>query len=127
LKHFPNQPEELSDNEDEAEISVRDEANQPEAPPEEPNTEEDGFFEVESIQTHKYKQGWRFLTVWKGYGLRDATWEPIKAFIHNDGCLTKAFVDYCESKNLNVPLKNAQDLASRIPVRMATLFCFCDE
>jgi hypothetical protein len=82
---------------------------------------------VESIHTHKYKQGWRFLTVWKGYSLQDATWEPIKAFVHADGALTKAFKDYCESKGLEIPLRNAMDMASRVPkVRMATMLNLFD-
>lgn len=49
--------------------------------------------------------------------------EPIKAFVHNDGCLTFAFVDHCESKGLDVRLWNTRDLASRAPsTQISTMF-----
>jgi hypothetical protein len=126
LKHFPNRVEEEEDEEEsETDISRQDQANQPEEENPDEDIEEQGMYEVESIESHKYKQGWRFLTVWKGYSLQDATWEPIRAFIHQDGCLTKAFVDYCGSKGLDIPLKNATDMASRSrPRRMPAAFNF---
>ena len=117
LKHFPTDPREDEEEIEEEHDADLEEVNQPEPIPDETPDPESGLYEVESIETHKYKQGWRFLTVWKGYSLQDATWEPIRAFVHPDGCLTRAFVDYCESKGLTVPLKNAKDLASR-PTRM---------
>ena len=40
---------------------------------------------VEKTLKHKHKPGWRFLTLWEGYGMNDATWEPIAAFVHPDG------------------------------------------
>ena len=128
LKHFPNTEDAEEDEvELETQISLQDDVNQPEEDTPVQSNEEEGMYEVESIESHKYKQGWRFLTVWKGYGLQDATWEPLRAFTHPDGCLTKAFVDYCESKGLEAPLKNAQDIASRArPRQMPTMLHFLE-
>ena len=33
----------------------------------------DGYYVVAGIARHKYKQGWKFLTLWDGYGLSEAT------------------------------------------------------
>ena len=45
----------------------------------------DGYYVVAGIAPHEYKQGWKFLTLWDGYGLSEATWEPMSAFIQPDG------------------------------------------
>ena len=42
----------------------------------------DGYYVVAGIARHEYKQGWKFLTLWDAYGLSEATWEPMSAFIH---------------------------------------------
>ena len=36
----------------------------------------DGYYVVAGNARHKYKQGWKFLTLWDGYGLSEATWNP---------------------------------------------------
>ena len=33
----------------------------------------DGYYIVAGISRHKYKQGWKFLTLWDGYGVSEAT------------------------------------------------------
>lgn len=102
----------LGEQHENEEAAQHDQQNAPEQEDEQERNEEDeGFFEVERIEAHRYKQGWRFLTVLKGYNLTDATWEPVRAFVHSDGCLTQAFKDYCETKGLDVPLRQAQDIA----------------
>ena len=30
---------------------------------------------MKSIVRHNYRQGWRFLTLWEGFGVDEATWE----------------------------------------------------
>jgi hypothetical protein len=40
-------------------------------------------WEVEKIEGHRYKGGvLQFLTRWKGFGKKEATWEPLKSFFH---------------------------------------------
>ena len=34
----------------------------------------DGYYVVAGIARHEYKQGWKFLPLWDGYGLSEATW-----------------------------------------------------
>ena len=33
----------------------------------------DGYYVLAGIARHEYKQGWKFLTLWDGYGLSEAT------------------------------------------------------
>ena len=47
----------------------------------------DGYYVVAGIARHEYKQGWKFLTLSDGYGLSEATWEPISAPIQPDGSI----------------------------------------
>ena len=32
----------------------------------------DGYYVVAGIARHQYKQGWKFLALWNGYGLSEA-------------------------------------------------------
>ena len=48
----------------------------------------DGYYVVAGIARHEYKQGWKFLTLWDGYGLSEATWEPISASYNQMGVST---------------------------------------
>ena len=52
-------------------------------------------YHVKQIPRGQYRQGWRFLTKWEGYGTRVSTWEPVPAFSPEDEELNHAFVDYC--------------------------------
>ena len=45
----------------------------------------DGYYVVAGIARQEYKQGWKFPTLWDGYGLSEATREPMSAFIQPDG------------------------------------------
>ena len=44
-----------------------------------------GFSLVKSVLRHPYCQGWRFLTLWQGLGVEEATWEPFSAFVLPEG------------------------------------------
>ena len=78
------------------------------------NTEEmakEGFYIVKSILRHRYRQGWRFLTLWEGFGVEEATWEPFSAFVLLEGRLNSVLVDYLSHNNLGELLRLAETLA----------------
>ena len=45
-------------------------------------------YTVGAILQHKCKQGWRFLTRWANYEVSDSTWEPLSAFVLDNGNVT---------------------------------------
>ena len=47
----------------------------------------EGFYVVKLVIRHRYRQGWRFLTLWKGFGVEEATWEPFSALVRPEGRL----------------------------------------
>ena len=53
-----------------------------------------GNYLVRSILQARYKQGWRFLVKWQGYGTADSTWEPVKAFVLDGGRVNEVFARY---------------------------------
>ena len=36
---------------------------------------------VKAILRHRYCRGWRFLTLWEGFAMEEATWEHVSAFL----------------------------------------------
>ena len=41
----------------------------------------DGYCVVSRVARHEYKRGCKFLTLWEGYRVSEATWEPMSAFL----------------------------------------------
>ena len=73
----------------------------------------EGFYLVKSVLRHRYRQGWRFLTLWEGFGVEEATWEPFSAFVLPEGRLNSVLVDYLSQNNLGELLRLAETLASK--------------
>jgi hypothetical protein len=71
------------------------------------------YYFVERILRHTYKRGWRFYTKWSGYSISDCTWEPVTAFILDDGNVNEVFADYCKSQDLRDILQSAQNQARK--------------
>ena len=72
-----------------------------------------GFYLVKSVIRHRYHQGWRFLTLWEGFGIEEATWEPFSAFVLPEVRLVCVLVDYLFQNNLGELLRLAEMLASQ--------------
>ena len=68
---------------------------------------------VAGIARHEYKQGWKFLTLWDGYGLPEATWEPMSAFIQLDQNINPIFCSYLVENNEGQLLTRAEPLSQR--------------
>ena len=77
----------------------------------------EGFYLVKSVLRHSYCQGWRFLTLWEGFGVKEATWEPFSAFVLPEGRLNSVLVDYLSHNNLGELLRLAETLASKTKAR----------
>ena len=73
----------------------------------------EGLYLVKSVIGHHYRQGWRFLTLWEGFGIEEATWEPVPAFMLPEGRLNSVLVDYLSQNNLGELLRLAETLASQ--------------
>ena len=73
----------------------------------------EGFFLVKSVIRHCCRQGWRFLTLWEGFGVDEPTPEPFSAFVLPEGRLNSVLVDYLSLNNLGELLRLAQTLASQ--------------
>ena len=73
----------------------------------------DGYYVVAGIARHEYKQGSKFLTLWDGHGLSEATWEPMSAFIQRDGGINPIFRSYLVENNEGQLLTRAEILSQR--------------
>ena len=73
----------------------------------------DGYYVVAGIARHEYKQGWKFLTLWDGYGLSEATWEPMSGFIQPDGSINPIFRTYLVENNEGQLLTRAETMSQR--------------
>ena len=72
---------------------------------------EEGLYLMKSVIRHRYRQGWRFLTLWEGFGVEEATWEPFSAFVLPEGRLNSVLVDHLSLNNLGELLRPAETLA----------------
>ena len=70
-----------------------------------------GYYMVAGIACHEYKQGWKFLTLWDGYGPSEATFEPMSAFIQPDGSINPIFGSYLVGNNEGQLLSRAETLS----------------
>ena len=73
----------------------------------------DGYYVAGGIARHEYKQGCKFLTLWDGYGLSEASWELMSAFIHPDGSINPMFRSYLVENNEGQLLTRADTLSQR--------------
>ena len=106
----------LSDREDER-INLENAANPEEAEKLEEMTGDemalDGYYVVAGIAHQEYKQGWKFVTLWDGYGLSEATWEPMSAFIQPDGSINPIFCSYLVENNGGKLITRAETLSQQ--------------
>ena len=77
----------------------------------------EGFYLVKFVLRHRYRQGRRFFTLWEGFGVEEATWEPFSAFVQPEGHLNSVLVDYLSQNNLGELLRLADTLASKTKAR----------
>ena len=73
----------------------------------------DGYYVVAGIARHEYKQGWKFLTLWDGYGLSEATWELLSALIQPAASINPIFPSYLVENNEGQLLTRAETLSQR--------------
>ena len=73
----------------------------------------DGYYVVAAIARHEYKQGWKLLTLWDGYGLSETTWERMSAFFQPDGSINPIFRSYLIENNEGQLLTRAETLSQR--------------
>ena len=77
----------------------------------------EGFYLGKSVLCHRYCQGWRFLTLWKEFGVEEATWEPFSALLLPEGRQNAVLVDYLSQNSLGELLRLAETLASKTKAR----------
>ena len=68
---------------------------------------------MKSVIRHRYHPGWCFLTLWEGFGIEEATWEPFSAFVPPEGRLNSVLVDYLSQNKPRDLLRLAETLASQ--------------
>ena len=73
----------------------------------------EGYYVVAVIARHEYKQGWKFLTLWGGYWLSQATGELMSAFTQPEGSINPIFRSYLLENNEGQLLTRAEALSQR--------------
>ena len=72
-----------------------------------------GCYVGAGIARHEYKQGLRFFTLWDGYGLSEATWEPMSAFLQPNGSINPISRSYLVESNKGQLPTRAETLSQR--------------
>ena len=72
---------------------------------------------MKSVLRYRYCQGWRFLTLWEGFGVKEATLGFFSAFVLPEGRLNSVLVDYLSQNNLAELLRLAETLLSKTKAR----------
>ena len=67
--------------------------------------------------TRKIKPQTSNLTLWEGFGVEEATWEPFSAFVLPEGRPNSVLVDYLSQNVLGELLRLAETLASKTKAR----------
>ena len=73
----------------------------------------DKYYVVACITRLEYKQGWKFFTLWNGYGVFEAIPEPMSALIQPDGGINPVFCSYLAENNERQLLTRAETLSQR--------------
>ena len=75
-----------------------------------------GAYHVEQILRGQYRQRLRFLTKWEGYGTSETTWEPVPAFVHDNGKINHVFLDFCsaDAPRFDTALQQARRIRSTL-------------
>ena len=71
----------------------------------------DGYYVVPRIARREYKQGWKFLTLWQGYVVSEATTETMSAFIQPDRDINPIFRFYLVENNEGQLLTRAETVS----------------
>ena len=75
--------------------------------------EKDGYYNVQSILDIKYRQAWRSPTLWEGYGMSEATSEPISVFIRRDGTINVVLQKYLQQNQMETVLREVETRAPK--------------
>ena len=59
-----------------------------------------GYFLVDKVLSHMYRNGWKFSVQWEGFGVAEATWDPPKAFIISQGQVNPVWEAYAQHVGL---------------------------
>ena len=56
------------------------------------------YYNVQAVVESKYRQGWRFLTLWETFGMEETTRGPSSAFVQPDSTINQVLVRYSTQK-----------------------------
>ena len=71
-------------------------------------------YEIEKVTKLKFKQGWKYLTFWKGFPTSTATWEPLRTFILPNGEINEALIEFCHREGYPNIIKIAEKFSKQI-------------